>query len=128
MPALWMTAFMRPILLTGSAIARVSVALARSPMTTPAERGATSVRAESRCDERACRTTSWPSVMSVRAAASPRPSVEPVMKRRLISDDNALTCRDWAEQSDPLLGAPTPPRLALCEAYDERNPIDVGKH
>src|SRR4029453_12206887 len=25
-------------------------------------------------------------------------------------------CRDWAAQSDPLLGAPTPPRFALCEA------------
>src|SRR5690348_11550446 len=82
MPALWMTASMRPILLTCSARARVSDASARSPMTTPAARGAMSANADARCFERACRTTWCPSFISVIAAARPRPSVDPVMNTR----------------------------------------------
>ena len=40
MPALWMTASMRPRRLTCSATLRVSAALARSPVTTASARGA----------------------------------------------------------------------------------------
>jgi len=58
--------------------------LLRSPITTAAERGTQSVSADARYEERACKTTSWPSAMSVRAAACPSPSVEPVMKMRLM--------------------------------------------
>src|SRR4051794_5764097 len=69
---------------------RVSAALRRSPTTTPAERGARSATAEARSDDRACRTTRWPSSSSDWAAARPRPSVLPVIKMHAISRFSSL--------------------------------------
>src|SRR3954471_6046787 len=51
----------------------------------PADRAARSPNAEARSRDRACSTTSWPSLMRVPAAARPRPSVLPVTKMRLIA-------------------------------------------
>src|ERR1700726_1714697 len=90
-----MTASIRPMPFTWSARSRVSVALARSPRTTPAAPGARSLSAADRARVRACRTTSWPSPMRTPAAARPRPSVEPVMK---IRDTGSLFRRDGALQ------------------------------
>src|SRR5919108_5805021 len=65
MPALWMTASIRPMAFTWAAMLLVSAALPRSPMITPAERDASSSSAAARSRDRACSTTSWPSSMSV---------------------------------------------------------------
>src|SRR5688572_24458243 len=99
MPALWMTASIRPILLTWSASERVCSALARSPMATPAARGESSARAAARSFERACSTTWCPSFINVSAAPRPRPSVEPVMNTR-IERTFAPADRERAEFTD----------------------------
>src|SRR5436305_1386959 len=52
MPALWMTASIRPSALTCSAIERVSAALLRSPVTSPAERAVRSASVAARSRER----------------------------------------------------------------------------
>src|SRR5215204_5921772 len=84
MPALWMTASMPPMALTWSATPRVSSALARSPMTTPAARGVRSSTLPARAEFRACSTTSWPWSSRCSAAARPSPVVEPVINTRAI--------------------------------------------
>src|SRR5262249_32693500 len=59
--------------------------------TTPADRDARSSNAEARSRDRACSATSWPSSMSARAAARPRPSVLPVTKMRATTDAARLS-------------------------------------
>src|SRR3954469_10570805 len=88
-----MTASMRPRPLTScAAMARVCSASARSPTTTAAPRSTRSSTAVSRSRVRTWTTTSWPPLSSVLVARRPRPSAEPVMKTRAISESEQHLC------------------------------------
>src|SRR6266568_868457 len=128
MPALWMTASIRPTSFTCSASPRVSAALARSPMTTPAARGARSATDAARSRVRAWRTTSWPSSMRTRAAALPSPSVEPVIKTRDTDRPSVAgllgrgRCIDATESRNrPVLAGPPGGRSAARAAASRRD-------
>src|SRR3982751_1864076 len=87
-----MTASMRPTPLTSCAMVRVCSTSARSPTTTAAPRLTRSSTAVSRSRVRTWMTTAWPSSSSVSAARRPRPSAEPVMKTRAISERQQHLC------------------------------------
>src|SRR5215207_3398382 len=84
-PALWITASNGPRRFTWAATSRVSSRSDRFPMTASAPRSSRSRTAGRRFVLRAWTTTSWPSSISVCAAARPRPSAEPVMNTRVMS-------------------------------------------
>src|SRR3954447_24815909 len=65
-----------------SATWRMPSTLARSPTTTPAAAAPRSATLSARSGVRACSTTSWPWSSSARAAASPSPVVDPVIRTR----------------------------------------------
>src|SRR3954453_11057859 len=81
-----MTASMRPIPLTWSAMLLVWAALLRSPTTIPLARDASPAMVAARGADRACNTTLWPLSRIDCAAARPSPSVLPVM-------NTIATCR-----------------------------------
>src|SRR5205085_3078706 len=83
-PALWITASIGPSRFTWAATSRVCARSDWSPTTTSAPRSSRSRTAARRLVLRAWITILCPSSSSVCAAASPRPSAEPVMKTRAI--------------------------------------------
>src|SRR6266496_4442868 len=84
MPALWITASIRPRRFTSPARLRVWSRSEMSPTMAVAPPSTRSPTASTRPLLRTLTTTSCPSSSSVCAAARPRPSAEPVMKTRAI--------------------------------------------
>src|SRR6266496_1867644 len=89
MPALWITASIRPRRFTSPARLRVWSRSEMSPTMAVAPPSTRSPTASSRSLLRAWTTTSCSSSSSVCAAARPRPSAEPVMKTRAIRPSRA---------------------------------------
>src|SRR5580704_2499311 len=81
-----MTASYRPPALACSATCRMPAMLDRSPTTTALAAGRAARASSALAALRACSVTECPSSASSLAAISPRPSVEPVMSTRDISN------------------------------------------
>src|SRR4249920_1316645 len=81
-----MTASYGPPALACSATCRMPAMLDRSPTTTALAAGSAARASSALAALRACSVTECPSSASILAAISPRPSVEPVMSTRDISN------------------------------------------
>jgi hypothetical protein len=109
-PALWITASNRPSSLTSSATVRVPAMVERSPETTPWAPGAALMASRLRSSFRPYNTTSWPWLISSRAAMRPRPSDDPVIKTRATPAPRLIapTHPAWDHEWSPCAPRPSP--------------------
>src|SRR3982075_638273 len=118
-----MTAWNGPASLACRARARVASMLARSPSS--AVRAPETARNArwARSQLRACRTTSWPSATSRRAASCPSPSAEPVIKMRAMPLPPRRALADPLQDHDRNL--PRGLSLVLPEPWRDRDALGI---